>query len=141
MYQYEQEYLEKANLEGLSSLKSLTLNVASIEQSSFGNLYSLNELFLFIKSEINNELIAKLLELCPNIEESTLYGQFSNINLDSFVNLKKLRLWGDILKGFNFDLFNNVCNQLEELLIQLKNIDDESVSKLLYGRYFLIFPI
>ena len=136
MYQFEDYYMEKVNLEGLSSLKSLRVNIASIEQSSFGNLYSLNELFLKTKSEINNELIAKLLELCPNIEELTLVGCFSNINLDGFVNLKRLDLWGDILDNFNFDLFKNISNQLEKLCIQFKNFDDESISKLLYGHSF-----
>ena len=74
--------------------------------------------------------------MCPNIEELYLYGNFSDINFDIFCNLKKLKLCGDILDGFNFDLFKNICIQLEELSIKFGNMDDESITKLLYGRNF-----
>ena len=66
----------------------------------------------------------------------SLTGQFSNVNLDSFINLKKLELSGYLLNDFNFDLFANICNQLEELNIRFKNMDDEIINKLLYCHYF-----
>ena len=99
-------------------------------------MHSLRKLNLCLKCEINNDLLIKLFEICPNIKELSLTGQFSNVNLDSFINLKKLELSGDLLDHFNFDLFANICNQLEELNIRFKNMDNESVSKFLYGFHF-----
>ena len=133
---YMKHHLERVNIEGLSSLKSLSLKLESIEENSFGKMNSLKELTLDVKNEINNDMSTKLFETCPNIEKLCLNGKFSNINLDNFVNLKNLELHGDILDGFNFDLFKNICKQLEKLSIEFKNIDDESTSKLLYGHSF-----
>ena len=135
---YKNEYFEKANLEELSSLKSLSLHLASIEGSSFGNMHSLKQLDFYTKSEINNDFITKLSEICPNIEELILTstGQFTYINLDRFVKLKNLSLFGNLSNDFNLDLFANISNRLEELCIQLHNIDDESMSKLLFRHFF-----
>ena len=135
---YKIEYLEKVNLEELSSLKSLSLRLASIEGSSFGNMHSLKQLVLYAKSEINNDFITKLSEIFPNIEELFLssFKQFTYINLDSFVKLKNLSLYGNLSNDFNLDLFANISNRLEELCIQLNNIDDESMSKLLFRHFF-----
>ena len=77
-----------------------------------------------------------LFEICPNIEELYLYANFSNVCFDSLCNLKKLKLYGYLLDGFNFDLFENICSQLEELSIKFENMNDESIVKLLYGRNF-----
>ena len=49
------------------------------------------------------------------IEELHLHGNFSNFNLDSLVNLRELSIAGYIDKSFNFELFKNLCNQLENL--------------------------
>ena len=123
-------YLMPVIIEGLSSLKSLTLKLVPFEGNSFGNMNSLKQLNLAIAPEIDNNLLTKLFEMCPNIEELTLRGIFCNINVDSFVNLKKLRLNGDLSDEFNFDLFKNISNQLEELWIEFKNINDEMISKM-----------
>ena len=123
--------MDRVNIEGLSSLKSLSLNLESIEGSSFQNLYSLKRLNLDIESEINNDMLTRLFEICPNIDELCLQGKFSNINFDCFTNLKKLRLSGDLSDDFNFDLFENICNQLEELTIGFKITDNEKITRLL----------
>lgn len=132
------EYLEMANLEGLSSsLKSLSLRLASIDRSSFiGNLYSLKVLNLDIKSRINNDMLIQLFEICPNIEELYLGGEFSSINLDNFVNLKKLKLSGNLLIDFNFDLFENISTQLEHLFIEFSNMNNKRIGKLLCRHNF-----
>lgn len=85
-------YLEQVSIASLSSHKTLSLQLASIEGRSFGYLYSLRDLRLSVKSELNKEKLAKLFESCPNIEELTLIANFSTINFDSFVNLKSLSL-------------------------------------------------
>ena len=99
-------------------------------------MFSLRKLGLDVKNEMNKEMLIKLLEIFPNIEELSLSGQFSDINFDSFINLKKLSLFGDLLYGFNFEVFKNICNQLEELYIEFNNMNDKMISKLLYGHYF-----
>ena len=98
-------------MEGISSLKYLTLRVESIENGSFGNLNSLKQLSLNVTSEINNGLITKVFEMCPNIENLILDGQNSIIDLDK--NLKKLKLGGRSSDDFNYDLFENICYQLD----------------------------
>ena len=128
--------MERATIEGFSSLKSLSLRLVSIEGCSFTNLNSLRNVGLDVKSEINNEMLTKLFEMCPNIEELYLTGDFSNISFDRFFNLKRLKLCGNLLDDFNFDVFKTICFQLEELSIKFKNIDDESIAKLLCGHNF-----
>ena len=90
-----------------------------------------------VRSEINHDSSTKLFEIFPNIESLNLHGKFSNINLDRFVNLKKLSIYGLLSNDFNFDLFKNICNQLEYLKIRLNNLNDENISKLLIGHNFL----
>lgn len=125
------------SIEGLSSLKSLALCLSSLDDgNSFGNQSSVKILNLDIESEINIDSCTKLFETFPNVEELCLEGNFSNINFDRFVNLKKLELCNDILEGFNFDLLKNICGQLEYLSIELDNIGDEEISKLLNGNNF-----
>ena len=74
--------MNETRIEGLSSLKSLSLRVESFKPSSFVNLNALRKLNLAVKREINNDMIRKLFETWPHIEELSLDGQFSNINLD-----------------------------------------------------------
>lgn len=129
-------YLERVGIEDLSSLKSLSLVLASIEGNSFGNLDSLKKLTLFVQSKINNNSLTKLFEICPNIEELSLVGEFSDINFDIFVSLKRLKLCGNLLSDFNFDLFENICNRLEELSVKFYNMNDERISKLICSHFF-----
>ena len=37
---------------------------------------------------------------------------------------------------FNFDLFENICEQLEEISIEVRNLDDKFLAKLFYGHNF-----
>lgn len=125
------------NIEGLSSLKSLALCLSSLDDgNSFGNQISVKILTVDIESEFNIDSCTKLIETFPNVEELSLEGSFSNINFDRFVALKKLELCKDILEGFNFDLLKNLCVQLEHLSIELDNIGDEEISKMLNGNIF-----
>ena len=73
-----------------------------------------------------------------NIEELSLCGHFSYFNLDNLVNLKKLYLQGTIHENFNFKLFKNLCNQLEDLSFCFKNDDGKiyDVYKLFDGHHF-----
>ena len=130
------DYLKRATIDDFSSLKSLSLRLVSIEGSCFTNLNSLRTLRLDVKSEINNEMLTKLFEMCSNIDELYLTGDFSNISFDRFVNLKRLKLCGNLLDDFNFDVFKTIRFQLEELSIKFQNIDDESIGKLLCGHNF-----
>ena len=78
----------------------------------------------------------QLFENFPNITELELNGTFSDINLDDLVNLEKLTLSGRIGDEFNFELFKNFCNHLQDLTIHIKDLDDEIISKLFYGYTF-----
>ena len=129
-------YLERVRIEGLSSLKSLTLRLESIEGCYFDNLNSLRNLTLLLKSKIDNTSLANLFEICSNIEQLYLGGQFSFMNLDSLFNLKKLTLYGKLLDDFDYDLFKSICNQLEYLSMELFNMNDKSIPKLLDGHHF-----
>ena len=135
MYLYKL-YLKQVRIDGLSSLNSLSLKLESIEGSFVSNMYSLQTLCLNVRNSINIDSSIKLFEIFPNIEGLALDGQFSNINLDNFIRLKKLSLCGVLLDDFNFDLFKNIRNQLEELSISFKNMNDETISKLFYGNCF-----
>lgn len=68
----------------------------------------------------------------PNIEILHLHGKIiPYLNLDKIINLKQLLLNGDINEDFNFELFKNLYNRLEFLIINITNIDYESLLKLL----------
>ena len=79
---------------------------------------------------------SNLLDYLPTVEYLTLHGILSHFNLDSLVNLKSLSLLGMLDKEFNFDLFKNICYQLEKIFILINYIDDECLSKLFYGHHF-----
>lgn len=72
-----------------------------------------------------------------NIEELSLCGNFSYLNLDNLVNLKKLYIQGTINKNFNFKLFKNLCKQLEDLSFCFKNVGKiVDAYKLFDGHHF-----
>ena len=72
-----------------------------------------------------------------NIQELNLDGNFSYFNLDNLVNLRVLSLSGDIEKKyFNFELFKDLCNQLEDIKIILNDIDEEDFFQLFDGYNF-----
>ena len=97
---------------------------------------ALRELGLIFNKPINSELISRIFGYMLNIEILELSGKLSNFNLDSLINLKGCYLFGKIMEDFNFSLYDNLCNQLDEIQIVCKNIDDKSLHKLFYGRNF-----
>ena len=130
----------KFNIEGLSSLKKLYLKTKKTTEIEFSikNVPSLRELCLSISAKINENILTRLLEHVQHIEELDLDGKLSYFNLDKLVNLKKLTLSGKIDKSsFNFKLFKNLCNQLENIQIALTNIDEKTFVKLFDGSNFL----
>ena len=90
---------------------------------------------LFFPNTIDENITTKLCDQLRNIEQLSLSGDLSYFNLDDFVNLKSLVLKGVINDDFNFQLFKNLCNQLEQLSI-LSYIDSEVLFKLFDGHNF-----
>lgn len=78
----------------------------------------------------------ELFDQLQNIEELRISGDFYYFNFDSLVNLKSIMINGSFWDGFNFELFNNLFNQLNELHISINNIDYEGLLKLLNGYTF-----
>ena len=140
MYAYRRQYRResvKFNIEGLSSLKTLYLgpNTDKVD-ISIKNLPSLRNFSLSLSDEINDEIITRLLDQLPHIKELHLKGNLSYFNLDNFVNLRILSLCGSLNENFNFDLFKNLCNRLEDIKISICNIKEENFFKLFDGYNF-----
>ena len=91
---------------------------------------------LSLYSSINSEVLFKFIENLPYIEILHLIGKLSDFNLDSLSNLKQLYLYGRIMDDFNDHLFDNLCNQLEDINICCRNLDNKCVENLFYGRNF-----
>ena len=124
------------DIEGLSSLKNLYLGVSANEINiSIRNLSSLKYFGLFFPNTIDENITTKLCDQLTNIEQLSLCGNLSYFNLDSLFNLKSLFLEGTINENFNFDLFKNLCIQLEHLSI-CSNIENEILFKLFDGHNF-----
>ena len=83
---------------------------------------------------VDENIIKQLLDQVNHIKYLFLRGTFSYFNLDDLVNLKLLSLVGTINDDFNFELFRNLCYQIEYLKIQLSNIDEKNFLKL-FSRY------
>jgi len=114
------------NIEGLSSLQGLSLITDSTEmQLSLRNLKSLRILDVIIIRTIDDNFITRVLDQVQHLEELDLHANYSYFNLGSFVNLKLLSLVGSINEDFNYDLFKNICYQLEEVNIYLTADFDE----------------
>lgn len=98
---------------------------------------SLRFLCLSITCTIDENILAPILEQLPHIEELALDGNLSHFNLDSLSNLKSLSLYGTLdTKSFNFDLFKNLCNQLENIQIGLSNINEKTFINIFFGCNF-----
>ena len=127
----------KLNIEGLQSLKSLRFGTKTADNiSMINNLPSLTKLYLNFSGQIDNDKLAIILDQVTQIKELYLEGNFSYLNLDSLVNLRMLELSGTIAENFNFELFKNLCDQLENIKIELNNIDGETFIKLFDGYNF-----
>ena len=105
---------------------------------SIRKLCSLKQLGLSSTPGILGErLITDFIDVLPNIEILHLHGKIiPYLNLDKIINLKQLLLNGDINEDFNFELFKNFYNKLEFLIINITNIDYESLLKLLGTHQF-----
>ena len=110
------------NIEGLCSLKTLYLETKSVEfQLSIKNVPSLINLSFESRGKIDEKTVTRLLDKVPHIQELYLGGNLCYFNLDSLVNLRVLSLFGVTEKNFNFELFKNLCNQLESIKIISNN--------------------
>ena len=82
---------------------------------------------------IDDDMMTQLLDQVKHIEQFELNAHHSDYNLDYLFNLKLLSLRGIITQDFNYELFKNICCQLEEVNIALVNVDEK---KLLDGYNF-----
>ena len=107
---------------------------------SIKNLPSLTSFYLSISvfgiCIIDEKILTRLLDQVPHIQELHLNGDLSYLNFDSFVNLRQLSLSGKIKDNFNLKLFKNLCNQLEDIQISLRNINEQKLFKLFDGYNF-----
>lgn len=125
------------SIEGLSSLKDLVLGISSNEINiSLRNLNSVTYFDLFIPGTIDENITTKLFDQLPNIEDLSLCGKLSYFKLDSLVNIKKLTLEGTLNDNFNFELFENLRIQLQDLCFCVNKNDDEIFFKLFDGYHF-----
>ena len=99
------------------------------------NLTSLRFLGLTIKEESINENLSLVFERVRSITSLNLKGCLSNFNFDSLVNLRSLRLNGNINEDFNYDLLKNVCNDLQAFESHFI-FDQKQFTKLFYGLKF-----
>lgn len=77
-----------------------------------------------------------LLDQIQCIEELSLSGYLNYFNVDNLVNLKAVCLSGLLSEDFNFEIFKNISNQLEDLAFYFDKIDYEIFVKLLNGHNF-----
>ena len=131
------DYL-KFNIEGLCSLRKLNLE-SNRRHISIKNLPLLTNLSLSFPCSdknfklIDEDFIFSILNQVPHIQELHLEGKLSYFKLDNLVNLKVLSLSGRIDEEFNFELFKNLCKQLESIKISFY-IDEKTLFKL-FNRY------
>ena len=82
---------------------------------------------LYLETPINSKVLFKLIENSPYIEKLQLHGKLSNFNLDSFSNLKELKLsYYTIMDDFNLEYISIYCS----------NLDDKCLENLFYNRNF-----
>ena len=90
-----------------------------------------------VKCTIDENMMTRISEQLPTVEELDLHGNISYINLDRLVNLRELSIAGTFdAENFNFDLLKNLCKKLENLKIVLKDLDEKSFLKLFDGCNF-----
>ena len=112
------------------------MNFDSLKQVIVSDLFELRDLSLNLYERVDSEVLFKFNDFLPNIELLELGGNLSYFTFDRLSNLKTLRLDGTIMDDFNFGLFDNSCNQLEDIHISCRNIEDKFFAKLFYGRSF-----
>ena len=105
---------------------------ATAEEVEFSikNLPSLTKFHLSISGAIDESIVSRLFDQVPHIEELGIDANLSSFNLDNLVYLRKLSLIGTLNENFNFELFKNLCNQLEHINIFLSRIDWKTFVKL-----------
>ena len=124
-------------IEGLSSLKRLHLKAYTSEVDlSIKNIPLLRKLSFSFGGTINDDIITNILDQVPHIQQLCLNGDLSYFNLDNFVNLRQLSLTGQINEKFNFELFKNLCNQLENIKISFYYNKEKNFFKLFDGYNF-----
>ena len=126
------------NIEGLCSLKTLQLSAFTNKVDlSIKNLPSLINFSFYCSCTMDQNFVTKLLhQVTTHIQEVCLFGNLSYFNLDNFVNLRVLEISGNINENFNFELFKNLCNQLENIKLGFGEIDEKTLFKLFDGYNF-----
>ena len=84
---------------------------------------SLTRLLFSLPEKIDENIVTGLLDQVSHIQELHLNVNLSYFNLDNLVNLRVLSLSGTIAENFNFELFKNLCNQLEDIRIRFFEIE------------------
>ena len=114
--------LNRINIDGLWSLKSLRVDVNSVNDLSLKQLYGLERLELITKETINLE--RNLLDNLPNIEKLIYQNRLMKLEfdkLDKRVNVRNVCFANDENFGF---LINRYRNRIEKLLIKEFDIVD-----------------
>ena len=121
----------------LPSLSTLRLEAKSNKEISIRNLESVEILNLQLSDEILDENMARnVFDHLPNIQKLSLEARFSNFKLDNLVNLNSLELSGVLNHDFNFDLFEKLSQQLEELSFFIYKIENNVIYHLFYENHF-----
>ena len=109
-------------------------------QVELDGLSSLSNLSLEFDGSMEESLPTKIFEHVSTIKSlylnGSFSGSFSNLKLDSLVNLDKLLLHGLLEEDFNYDLFENLCTQLRILTLGFSDCDIEQFVKIFNGHVF-----
>ena len=94
-------------------------------------------IMLYVLSDSHENFVTKLFHQLPHIQDLQLQNYLFLLQFGySFVNLRQLSLYGDIFGIFNFELFKNLCNQLENIKIRIHRINEKKFFKLFDGYNF-----
>ena len=111
------------------------MKCCSTVQIAFKNL-ELIQFNLDLIGSINSEIVSRIYDNLSYIQILYLNATYlCEFNLDRFVNLTALVIVGRIQDDFNFSLFDNLCNRLEQLVL-ICDIDNERFAKLFHARTF-----
>lgn len=119
------------NITGIPSLKILNLGFSSEAISVYlSNIEAVTHFSFNSLSTINQSILDLFFGQLQNIENLSLFGNFSRLNLSKLANLKTLNLEGTIKEDFSNEIFRNISQRLVELRISLRNMEEKTLFKL-----------